>query len=148
MLSKKRNWIVVGLLVMLTGCSTSLGDFFTKPPTAAEQQVALGLAMTGAKYGCQRLAGSINQGERANVARSLDYVADLLSDNPKITSAELATDLAKADPDVAMFAPEIMVVAGLAAAKIPEEQRQALFFLAITAVVQQCRSALADTGTA
>jgi len=97
-----------------------------------------------AQRGCVRLADALKPGEVEDLGTSLEYVSDLLSRNPDITPEQLAADLAGASEDAAVFAPEILGVAALAAAKIPEDARGATFYLVVQGVVSQCRTAVGE----
>jgi len=134
----------IALATMIAGCSTSLGEFFSSPPAGTDQQLAVAAAMKIAQRGCVHLAAALKPGEVEDLGTSLEYVSDLLSRNPDITPEQLAEDLAGASEDAAVFAPEILGVAALAAAKIPEDTRGATFYLVVQGVVSQCRRALGE----
>ena len=148
MMGRSMKLVIVALAasLALSGCSTSVGQWFAGPPTGLDQQMGIAVAMKSAKIGCERLATrALKAGEVANLARSLEYVSGLLAENPTINAEKLTRDLAAASPEVAEFAPEILGVTMLAAAMIPQEQREATYYVLVQGVVGQCRVALGTT---
>ena len=109
--------VALACSLALSGCSTAVGEWFSRPPTDPGQQVGIGAAMKLAKILCTRLATkALKAGEVKDLAKSLDYVTGLLAEDPAIDSEKLTKDLASASPEVAEFAPEIIGAVALASA--------------------------------